>query len=210
MKCFTGTIKGIDVSHDPRLSNIIALGEEGRGRKLAKVRISAGASPEIVQGKVHACDVYGMTECQYLLRREEREDGRALVRVITRGDYTRDTHGYAKAYWGQPRLIVGGNGAHGTAGRIGSWTDQLWIMPPKSSVFVKPEGGFKSFAYVLHYDGDGLITDWGCEDWREAHLADLRPTVGDLSLAVSRGHKKLAEAIRLIGPDCKILRDIER
>ena len=57
--------------------------------------------------------------------------------------------GVAARWKDAPSFLKPHYGAHGAAGRIGSWDDGLVILSPGDVLRVRPEGGYKTKAYAL-------------------------------------------------------------
>jgi hypothetical protein len=175
MKCFDGTTVGIGVTKDDKLGEVVLLGEHGRGRKLTKVKLDTRSRPVVRESRVVDADISAFSPppkephdsppTYYVLKAPRQgADTRATVRVCTKGTYTRDTHGQSSALVGEPKSTAEGRGAHGDAGRIGSWSDTIWIMSPGDVIHVQPEGGYKTEPYVLTYDGHN-VTKQSYEDF---------------------------------------------
>lgn len=174
MKCYTDCsrelVEGIGVVDDEKLGPVVFLGERGRGRRFEKVAMSRREWPVIVDGRVYRAqpDVLRPKKGgEFIILRapnKERESPLFLVRVRTQCVYARDSAGFWKTLKGFPRNLIMGHGAHGIAGRIGTWDDGLVVMAPGDALKVKPEGGFKTSAHVLHHAGDSLermlFSDW--------------------------------------------------
>lgn len=170
MKCFTFHHRvlspGIAVQSDNRMGIVVYLGEEGRGRRYQKVGLFHRSPAEVVDGRVFEAHpvkftlpaTEGKPERVFwtLAMPTNDEDQRVLVRVNTSQVYTRDSVGGWSGVKGKPPTLIVGHGAHGDAGRIGTWDDGLVLMSPGDVLRVKPEGGYKTPAFALIYDEKGL------------------------------------------------------
>jgi hypothetical protein len=126
----------------------VSLGEEGRGRREARVQVN-GALNEIVRGDV--CKyANGIGKTQKGMPKITREDGKFYAVLSSNGGYTRRGNGYVTLV--TPELVTvlsEGEGADGDAGRIGSWTEQLLELREGAAVIVTFGGGYRSTLYVL-------------------------------------------------------------
>ena len=207
MKCFTfqfrdGTCQeGIATKADDKLGRVVALGEQGRGRLLMKVKFDQRNPPKIDDKEtLHGASVveFSFNETKHhALTAPVPNDSRILIRVRTETSYIRGANGNTKAYWGQPKLVTGGYGAYGDAGRIGSWDDQLWIMDENDVVFVYPSRGDP---VVVCIQGDAPSV-WSPEDWRQAYVEEFLRTAQPHEveeakrLAETRRHTKLVNML---------------
>jgi len=66
---------------------------------------------------------------------------------------------------GSPETIVMGHGAHGIAGRIGSWDDGLIVMRPGDVLRVRPEGGNKTTPFAVWIGEDGVPVSATWQDY---------------------------------------------
>lgn len=206
MRCYTyqaGRVTtGIAVTEDAGLGRVVALGEQGRGRIIAKVKLDNRRPPSVVHGRVVDCGVVEFTaggvRRHALTEAEEEAAPRVLVRVNCEGAYVRGANGRSLAYLGDPAKVTHGTGAYGDAGRLGGWTDALWIMRPGDALWVKPT---RSDATVLHaVDVDDLrsmpVEDWlaGVVPlWLDTH--DEAAIAAELARAQERGHTRLTAAL---------------
>lgn len=156
--------EGLTLFEDARLGDVVFLGEKGRGRRYEKVALHKKAPPEIHERGgvkiIESCHpvrfkTKGGDRTFYVLAGEKRPDNRVLVRINTQCTYTRGTEGRWKIVDGKSEELAKGWGAHGDAGRIGSWGDGLVLMHPGSVVKVTPEGGYKCSEYALMYPRSG-------------------------------------------------------
>ena len=170
--------EGIAVEEDPIFGTIVYLGEEGRGRHYEKVGLYRKSPAEVKDRKIFNARPVKITvnrgtekeksfytlAAPALVPNEANKDKRLLVRINTSCTYTRGSIGNWKAVKGEPQTLVVGNGAHGIAGRIGTWYDGLVIMQPGDVLRVKPEGGYKTEHYALFYDPDEGLK---CMVWQD-------------------------------------------
>lgn len=216
MKAYSVTYRmikeGIDLVSDQRLGLCVGLGESGRGRELTLVKLDRQETPEVRtddgRTRVHeagviAFDAGGRT--RHALVSPAPGDNRALVRICTSGPYTRHTYGRTVPYWGEPVRVTGGHGAHGDAGRLGTWSDSLWILRPGEAVFIQPSGGDKVSTFILYHSPDspaGKLERWDVEAWRAEVVGGWKLTATDserasaLALAEQRGNKSLVALLQ--------------
>lgn len=151
---------------------VVALGESGRGRKLAELSL-LGFETEIIEAAAIAKlseeaiparynweesktkTIFGLTQSKTV------ESESFLVRINTGGAYTRRGDGSWEIWKGAPKEIVSGHGADGDAGRIGSWKDSLVVMSEGDVVFVSPSGDGPAYALFVQ----------GCQLRSEAWIA---------------------------------------
>ena len=184
MKAYTwiggGIEDGIAVQKDERFGPVVFLGEEGRGRRYEKVGLFRKNPAEVQGDRVHSAHPVKITvrrgtekEQSFftLAKPRDARDNRTLVRIDTSWVYTRGTTGRWEAVRGNPEDLVAGYGAHGAAGRIGSWDDGLIVMSPGDVVRVKPEGGHKTQAFALICSEDGVET-MPFEEYESSAAAD--------------------------------------
>ncbi len=144
---------------------VVALGEEGRGRSLVEIPL-IGFEDE----KVETAAVADLGKGIFGLVQSEKPEPRAvLVRVSTAGPYTRDTTGVVEIWKGGPTIITSGHGAHGDAGRVGSWADGLVVMKEGAVLYVRQEGGYKSAGPWALFVKDGELK---AEPWYEWKIRD--------------------------------------
>ena len=162
MRCFTwsggNVVPGIGLKADERLGQVVFLGEEGRGRRYEKVALDRRAPAEMANGRVLEAHPRKVTlpakdgkpeKTFYVLQAPTHCNESVLIRVDTSWCYTKGTTGAWSTLAGTPETLIMGYGAHGDAGRIGSWDDGLVVMKPGDILRVRPEGGHKTKPYVL-------------------------------------------------------------
>lgn len=216
MKTYTANHRsvreGLSLESHERLGPSLALGENGRGRVLVHVKLDNREPPE-VEVSTSEYDpgtkyrrVLAAGVVQYEAGGVKRQalvapapgDKRVLVKVSSSGTYTRNTYGVIVAYWEEPKLVARGSGAFGDAGRLGSWADDLWIIPPGSAVWVSPAGGDKLQPRVLYHQPEGLLALWSPEDFRAQVIAPWKSAASAeerarrVALAQERNNHNLA------------------
>jgi hypothetical protein len=158
---FRGVLQsGIEMIADQKFGPVIYLGEEGRGRRYEKISLARREPAVLKDGRIYEAHplriTVGKAENEksffVLARPRNPQDPRALVRVCTCACYTRHSHGYWEAVKGNPITIVAAHGAHGDAGRLGTWDDGLVLMTPGDVLKVQPEGGYKTRPYAIIMD----------------------------------------------------------
>jgi hypothetical protein len=129
---------------------LIALGEEGRGRKLTLVRcaldIKDTEEVTVIKPKpgvptISKATPYGSTAW--------------LARITTDGAYIRGAEGNVRFLGEGVELVAKGFGAFGDAGRTGNWDDVLIIVPNGTLLRVKPTRGD---AYFLLFTAVEVVT----------------------------------------------------
>lgn len=116
------------------------LGEAGRGRHLEEVRISnrpgqIPSSPEDV-----GYFTFGDQVKHVIITGPTKQQG-CLVRMNTRGVYTRGSCGSVSLLGGKATLLTEGQWAEGAAGNVASGPDQLWHVLTPSVFSVVLQGG---------------------------------------------------------------------
>lgn len=183
MRCYTWTGQGMEsgvvLVDDPKLGKVVFLGEEGRGRRYEKIALDRRTPPAVVDGRVHTATLRKVTlparddkpeKAFWVLDADKAPADKApadkiLVRVSTEAVYTRNSAGGWAVAAGTPELLVAGHGAHGIAGRIGSWADGLIVMRPGDVLKVRPEGGYKVEAHALWVDGASMPQTCSWQDY---------------------------------------------
>ncbi len=186
MKCYTwerGTVEvGVVLRDDEKLGKVVFLGEEGRGRRYEKIGMSRRNPAEVINNKVIEAVPVKITlpakegkpeKAFYILERPQSEAASVLIRVSTRWCYTRGSCGSWSALAGAPEALISGHGAHGDAGRIGSWDDGLVILKPGDALRVRPEGGYKVEPYVLWLNPDGEPQTSTVNDWENLQVLSV-------------------------------------
>lgn len=207
MKCFTwgkSVEIGIAMISDPKLGQVIFLGEEGRGRRYEKVALGRRNPAEVVGGRVVNAVPQKITlpardgkleKTFYVLERPRNgSNGQVLVRVSTQWCYTKNSAGRWETVAGKPETIVSGYGAHGIAGRIGNWDDGLIVMSAGDVLKIKPEGGYKTESFALWIDESGAPKTATWQDWEnlravskaEALIAEAKTAPQALNMAFGR------------------------
>lgn len=158
--------EGLELREVERFGPSVVLGERGRGRWEEVVTLDRRSPPVITNGRVLDCEARtialpardGRPERKFVvLAATENPSPGALVRVSTEWVYTRGTLGRVQVLHGDVQVIARGSGAHGIAGRCGSWEDVLLIVPPGGEILIRPEGGYKTEPYRLWVDADGRV-----------------------------------------------------
>src|SRR5690606_24600886 len=156
---------GLKLRSHERFGPSVLLGERGRGRVETIVSLDRKAPPVSEIQRVLECDVKTITlpardgrpEKSFVVltaQRSEQQEA-VLVHVCTEWVYTRATSGRYTPITGEVQELACGQGAHGIAGRIGSWVDVLLRMPFGSEIESRPEGGHKTDTFRLWVDGEG-------------------------------------------------------
>lgn len=170
MKTFTWHLgrltEGLELREVERFGPALVLGERGRGRWQEVIALDRKSPPVVTNGRVLDCEARtialpardGRPERKFVvLTATENPSSSALVRVSTEWVYTRGSRGRVEVMHGDVQVIARGNGAHGAAGRVGSWEDVLLVIPPGGEIFIRPEGGYKTTAYRLWVEADGRV-----------------------------------------------------
>ena len=165
--------KGMALTSDVKLGQIVLLGESGRGRWCERVGLDRKCPPLVIDGvvteaiakKITLPAKDGRAEISFWVLAKPEGDGEsALVRINTEGTYTKDTSGSWKFVAGEPEELISGFGAYGDAGRIGSWKDGLVVVHPGDVLKVTLTGGSKFEPFALWMDESGLLQS---ATWRE-------------------------------------------
>lgn len=221
MKCYSVThrfiTEGIDLAPYVNLGLCMALGESGRGRELTLVKLDRRSTPEVrTDGacpRVHEAGVIQYEaggQARHALVQPAPGDNRALVRVCANGPYTRHTYGRIVPYWGEPVRVTGGHGAHGDAGRLGTWADDLWIISPGQALFIQPSGGDKVKTFILYHSPAGKLERWSPQDFRSEVVGGWKETATDsereraCALAESRDHRLLSNYLHANAPAVRL------
>lgn len=127
----TGTLQSIPFT----------LGEGGRGRKLEEIKISnrpgqVPSGPEDV-----SYFVFGTGSDQHCILTASDKRRGILLRIDTRGVYTRGSCGRVSLVGGQATLLAAGQWAEGAAGNVASGPDQLWHIEGPALLEVVLQGG---------------------------------------------------------------------
>lgn len=159
--------EGIELREVDRFGLALMLGERGRGRWEEIVTLDRRSPPVVTNGRVLDCEARTIAltardgrearKFSVLTAAENPSSSSAIVRVSTEWVYTRGSVGRVKILHGDVQIVARGNGAHGIAGRIGSWDDLLLIVPPGGEILIRPEGGHKTTAYRLWVEADGRV-----------------------------------------------------
>ena len=145
----------------------LTLGERGRGRwavPIVLARRDPATDPERVRAiRIASKHDKDRTALVLLTAEHGRPDDLYLVGLTSRAVYTRGTWGRIEYLGGvgTARLLARGSGAHGIAGRIGGWTEELWAAAAPAIWRSRPEGGHKTVAYykILLHDGRVVRVD---------------------------------------------------
>ncbi|MBI4142551.1 hypothetical protein HY480_01605 [Candidatus Uhrbacteria bacterium] len=175
MPCFTysgsSTIEsGIEVGKGAT-GSVVALGESGRGRKLAEVpivgfapgeRLDAVAvavlSEKEIAPRPYSGDQPVISRIYGLVEAPRAEVGAALVR--TRLPHACRTFGEVKALRGAPTLLAKGLRAGGIAGRADCAEDALWVLRHGESVAVDESGRYGFSSVISNNSGKVSVTSW--------------------------------------------------
>jgi hypothetical protein len=168
--------EGIEICETERFGLALVLGERGRGRWQEVITLDRHSPPVVTNGRVLDCEARAIALPArdgrpgfFVLAAAENPSSTAIVRVSTEWAYTRGSSGHVRVMCGDVKIVARGNGAHGIAGRIGSWDDVLLVVPPGGEILIRPEGGHKTTAYRL-WNADGRVDAASAID-RERMLA---------------------------------------
>lgn len=164
--------RGLELVERDRFAQCVALGERGRGRweelvTLDRRRPPAIAGDRIITGRLRSVELPardGKPAKTFVVVEGGEPDG-VVVRVSTAWVYTRGTAGRVAAIAGELRVVARGYGAHGAAGRIGSWDDVLITLHRGDTLRVSPEGGHKTEPWALWLDASGEPQTATEADW---------------------------------------------
>lgn len=129
--------------------DVVALGEEGRGRKLVLIPFHARYEPQANDYNISIT----RSGKPKIIRTGKPSKG-WLAHINTEGVYTRNTTGYAMVLRNHVKnveIVAVGYGAYGIAGRIGGWADYLIKVMPNTLIRVKKSGGYKTPAFYLYF-----------------------------------------------------------
>ncbi len=118
-----------------KISNVLKLGEEGRGRKLSIIPCEFEERPELIA-------VVETKSGRPKLAEGKTRKGWA-ARINELGCYTKNTYGSTRFFGGGVTLVSEGIFAYGDAGRIGGASDYLLIIEDETFLLVRPCGGYK-------------------------------------------------------------------
>lgn len=191
-----GTVgRGLFLSSDEKLGQVLLLGESGRGRTLVKVGLDRRNPAEVKEGgvfnavptKITIPPKEGKPEFSFFVLSKPQAETRTIcVRINTVGTYTKYTYGGWKAVEGQPETVVVGHGAYGDAGRIGGWSDSLVVMRPGDVVKVVLSGGHKFRPYALVCGTDGSLSAHDFDEWEKAQ-AQAKAVNGQVEIEILYG-----------------------
>lgn len=119
---------------EEKVSNVLKLGEEGRGRKLAIVPCEFEERPELIA-------VVETRSGRPKLAGGKTRKG-WIAKISELGCYTKGTYG-STYFSGAITLVAEGQFAYGIAGRIGGASDYLLIVEDGTFLLVRPCGGYK-------------------------------------------------------------------
>ena len=172
--------EGLELHEVERFGLALVLGERGRGRWEEVITLDRRSPPVVKDGRVLDCEARtvalpardGRPSRKFVVLEaaENPSSLGAIVRVSTEWVYTRGSLGHVRVLHGDVQIVARGNGAHGDAGRVGSWEDVLIVVPPGGEVLIRPEGGYKTTPYRLWVEADGRV-DSATELDRERMLA---------------------------------------
>jgi hypothetical protein len=116
------------------------LGERGRGRWEERVEVSnrPGQTPSGPEDVGFLA--FGQGKHIILVKANPAQRG-VLMRVNTKGTYTRNSFGRVKLEGGEAHLLAKGTFAQGEAGNVGGATDELWHVESPALFTVHIEGG---------------------------------------------------------------------
>jgi hypothetical protein len=136
VKAFNLKAKMVEVGGKER--EAIALGENGRGRKLTLVKCAVGIQDGfLVTVKTPKPGMPGVVQIG-----PSSDSSGWLVRISTVGSYIRGADGNIKSLGGEgAQVIARGHGAFGDAGRTGTWDDLLIAVDDGAILRVKPSRG---------------------------------------------------------------------
>lgn len=103
-----------------------SLGEAGRGRWYEEVKVSNRPGQTPTGAEDVGYFVFGEDRKHVILTKANPAQRGVLLRIDTRGTYTRGTSGSVKLLGGTAKQLTFGEYAYGDAGRIGGGTDELW------------------------------------------------------------------------------------
>lgn len=142
------------MSFDWGTMHCLVLGEQGRGRRQTIVPCAenCGNFVELAQTKTGRAKIVPSSA-----PKGTPVPMNWLARISTEGVYTRHSEGWVGVL--DPKmvkLVAAGHGAAGEAGRLGKWADVLITVQDNALLRVKPEGGYKTPAYFLHFTRKGV------------------------------------------------------
>lgn len=133
MKIYCITHKGVSSQEIP-----FTMGEDGRGRKWETVSVDH-RNPPVGPGEV-GYELFG--EHAVLTAARSDQTG-VMLRIDTRGTYTRGSGGNVKLVAGPAQLLAKGWYADGQAGGINKHDDELWHVSGPAVFLVYFAGGFE-------------------------------------------------------------------
>lgn len=142
------------VNFDWGTMHCIVLGEQGRGRRQAIVPCAenCGHFVELAPTKTGRVKIVPSSAPKGTPVPTDW-----LARISTEGVYTRNSEGWVGVLNPKSvKLVAAGHGAAGEAGRLGTWADVLITVQDNALLRVKPEGGYKTPAYFLHFTRQGV------------------------------------------------------
>jgi len=127
-----------------------ALGEKGRQRWLEEVKVSNRPGQEPSGPEDVGYVIFGKERKHCILTKTNPKQKGILLRINTRGAYTRGSCGKIALKGGNAKLLVAGRWAAGHAGSLGNGPDELWHIEGPSVFDVIISGGeYKGFGH--HY-----------------------------------------------------------
>lgn len=138
--------------------NCLSLGEAGRGRRLLIVPVQSGLL------ETDHVKIAPTQSGKIKIIRDDSQNPPAgwIARISTCGVYTKYTYGNVFVYKDQKenrqaRILGGGYGAEGAAGRLCRWMDWLLEVQPWTLLRVQEHGGYKRPPYFLYFQEDSVI-----------------------------------------------------
>lgn len=148
---------GIQVATDAA-GDYVALGEDGRGRRLTIVRVAPGVASADERGARYVGTSVGVDlvgpESAPRVELVDRDSDGFIIRADTNGPYTRGCPGGVDRFTPPPgegagapgetvALVASGHRAWGDAGRLGSLFDRIYVVREGGALIVRQAGGSK-------------------------------------------------------------------
>lgn len=177
MKCFSwksGRVsEGIELIDGGAFGACVSLGERGRGRHQEVVTLDRRRPPDhdgvlVYHAEFRGYEAGGKLRVSLTAPAVDTRQAQpvystrrncALVRASTEHVYTRGASGRIGKLTGtHASILTSGHGAHGDAGRLGTWGDYLILLGPAERVELKPDGGYKSEWWVVMWQDGELVS----------------------------------------------------